>query len=55
MPLIIIAGFPSSGKTVRANQIKEYFENTHKIKCILVNEESIGLNKQFAFKGQDSI
>ncbi|XP_022911050.1 protein KTI12 homolog [Onthophagus taurus] len=30
MPLIIITGVPSSGKTTRTNQLKEYFENEGK-------------------------
>lgn len=39
MPLIIICGTPVSGKTTRANQIKDFFENKHKKNVEIISEE----------------
>ncbi|XP_047004061.1 protein KTI12 homolog isoform X1 [Schistocerca americana] len=41
MPLIIITGYPSSGKTTRASQLKEYFEERMKKTVHTVNEETV--------------
>lgn len=32
MPLIIISGLPSSGKSQRANELKEYFIRRNKVR-----------------------
>ncbi|RIB18156.1 chromatin associated protein KTI12 [Gigaspora rosea] len=50
MPLIIICGIPSSGKTTRAKQITQYFLNRfstqEKIGNVhLINDESLGITK----------
>ncbi|CAG9573338.1 unnamed protein product [Danaus chrysippus] len=39
MPLIIICGTPVSGKTIRAKQLKEFFENKHKKQVEIVSED----------------
>ncbi|OWR43413.1 KTI12 protein [Danaus plexippus plexippus] len=39
MPLIIICGTPVSGKTSRARQLKEFFENKHKKQVEIVSED----------------
>ncbi|XP_026483629.1 protein KTI12 homolog [Vanessa tameamea] len=39
MPLIIICGTPVSGKTTRANEVKEFFEKTHKKQVDIVSED----------------
>lgn len=39
MPLIILCGTPVSGKTTRANQLKEFFEKTHNKRVDIVSEE----------------
>ena len=44
MPLIVMVGIPCSGKTTRALQLKDYFENTGK-EVQIVNEEFLGLSK----------
>jgi len=44
MPLIVMCGIPSSGKTTWANEIKKFFQEKSKV-VDLVNEESMGLNK----------
>eukprot|EP00794_Sanderia_malayensis_P000251 gene251-870_t len=42
MPLIIMCGFPCSGKSLRAAQLKEYFEKEKGKKVVLIDEHSIG-------------
>lgn len=51
MPLILITGFPCSGKTTRANEIKEYFEKNHNSNVVLINEEVLSIKKDEAYKG----
>lgn len=41
MPLILITGIPSSGKSTRALEIKSYFEDVHGRTVHLVNEHDI--------------
>lgn len=50
MPLIIMWGIPSSGKTTRAKEIKKYLEEEHKKDVILLNEEELGFNKNEYYK-----
>lgn len=38
MPIIIITGIPSSGKTKRMTELREHFENTLKKKVEIVSE-----------------
>lgn len=50
MPLIIICGIPSSGKTIRSNQIKNYFIDKFKaeeksVNVNLINDENLGIAK----------
>ena len=51
MPLILICGFPSSGKTTRAIELKQFLEAKHKCDVIHINEENLFLNKIDAYKG----
>ena len=53
MPLIIICGNPSVGKTVYANQISEYLKSMGK-KCIILNEETLSISKAI-YKGTNII
>lgn len=41
MPLIIITGFPSSGKTKRTNELKAHFESRNKIVKIISENHAI--------------
>lgn len=41
MPLIIVTGYPSSGKTTRSIQLKAYFENELGKPTRLLSEEEI--------------
>ena len=38
MPLIIVTGTPSSGKTTRANELKDYFETKQEKKVDIIRE-----------------
>lgn len=38
MPLVIMCGIPSSGKTTRAMALKAALEERHKCKVVLINE-----------------
>ncbi|CAH0716972.1 unnamed protein product, partial [Brenthis ino] len=53
MPLIIICGTPVSGKTTRANEIKQFFEETHKKQVEIVSEQetivNLGYEKNSAY------
>ena len=51
MPLILICGYPSSGKTTRAHEIKKYIEENHKKEVTIINEEFLKLDKKDAYKG----
>jgi protein KTI12 len=55
MPLIIMTGFPCSGKTRRSEEIKTFFEErckkeNKKLRIHVVNDEVLGLSKT-AYKG----
>ena len=41
MPLIIICGLPSSGKTSRTNSLVDFFENCKNIKTCVVSEHKL--------------
>ncbi|GAM25867.1 hypothetical protein SAMD00019534_090420, partial [Acytostelium subglobosum LB1] len=49
MPLIVMSGPPSSGKTTRANDISKHFTELGK-KVIIINEESMLINKNAGYK-----
>jgi tRNA uridine 5-carbamoylmethylation protein Kti12 len=46
MPLILLTGFPSSGKTTRAQQLKEYFSTVVEKNVVLLCENDVVKNKQ---------
>ena len=54
MPLIIIAGYPCSGKTERANKIFNYLSKENNLPTVLINEESLLINKEEALKDYTS-
>lgn len=54
MPLIVIVGGPCCGKTTQAYKLKEFFTNEKKIETVLINEESLGLNKIDFYKDFNS-
>ncbi len=50
MPLIIVVGGPSSGKTRRATELAEHFTKVHSKNVVLINEEALKLNKAECYK-----
>lgn len=56
MPLIIITGIPSSGKTTRAQELKSYFEEKRGKKVEIISEgETIvktGYDKNTFYSGE---
>ena len=38
MPLIIFTGFPASGKSTRAQQLRDYFSTTKKVTILSEND-----------------
>lgn len=56
MPLIIVTGYPSSGKSQRANEIKDYLvkkleEDSKSYRIHVINDESLHISKD-AYKGE---
>ncbi|KAG1679067.1 Protein KTI12 [Nymphon striatum] len=46
MPLVIISGYPSSGKTTRCQQLMNYFKSNHvKKSCIIVQDDFSACSK----------
>lgn len=55
MPLVLISGYPSSGKTTRALQLKDFFESkiandgpgsrASKLRVHLINDQSLGVSR----------
>jgi len=50
MPLIVMSGIPCSGKTLRAQQLRHYFE-AKGIAVHLINEESLLIVRDHGYKG----
>ena len=48
-----MCGIPSSGKTTRALQIKQYFQEKSKV-VDLINEEFLGFNKTEYYKDSNN-
>jgi protein KTI12 len=46
MPLIVMCGRPSTGKSTRAREIKAYIEEHVKdMEVVIINEESLGMDR----------
>uniref|UniRef100_A0A3B3S5I2 Protein KTI12 homolog n=1 Tax=Paramormyrops kingsleyae TaxID=1676925 RepID=A0A3B3S5I2_9TELE len=54
MPLIVMCGFPSSGKSRRTKELKEYFLRCTERKVIVVGDETVGMAKNTAYAGETS-
>jgi len=52
MPLILITGYPSSGKTTRALELKNFFEIEFKLDVVVINEENLSIDKIEAYQGK---
>ncbi|XP_052008652.1 protein KTI12 homolog [Xyrauchen texanus] len=49
MPLVIICGYPCSGKTQRAHDLRDYFTQNTERKVHLVGEEAQGIDKNSVY------
>ncbi|XP_030856394.1 protein KTI12 homolog [Strongylocentrotus purpuratus] len=45
MPLVIMCGYPSSGKSKRSNQLQSFIESSTDKKCLIINDDSFGTDK----------
>lgn len=58
MPLILMVGLPSSGKTTRALEIQKYFKKEQKEVILISDNEVISqmnINKNVLFLGKNKI
>ena len=51
MPLIVMCGIPSSGKTKRATELCDYLRDKLNKQALLINEESIKFDKLEYYSG----
>lgn len=49
MALVMMCGLPSAGKTRRAVQLRDYFEQRGR-SVVLINEEALGLDRRACYK-----
>ena len=49
MPLIIMCGYPASGKTTRCNELKEYFSQKHGKRVEVINDDTLESNKNTVY------
>lgn len=54
MPLIVMCGFPSSGKTRRAHEIKEHLEKSTERKVHVVGDASMCIDKNSVYAGKST-
>lgn len=55
MPLVIVTGLPSSGKTRRTKELCNHFQSNEKIKkCLVVDDDETG-NKNFIYTGRKTV
>lgn len=53
MPLIVMCGYPCSGKSRRAEELKVYFEeSTERRKVHIVGDGSLGVEKNTVYAGK---
>lgn len=52
MPLIVICGYPCSGKTRRAEELKTYFEQNTERKVHIVGDEALDVQKNCVYAGK---
>ncbi|XP_029188575.2 protein KTI12 homolog [Acropora millepora] len=54
MPLVIMCGFPCSGKTKRANELKSYLQNSRGRSVQLSSDESLNFERNTAYAASSS-
>lgn len=52
MPLIIMCGYPCSGKTRRAKELKTYFEHNSDRKVHIVGDEALDVQRNCVYAGK---
>uniref|UniRef100_A0A8D2ZFE3 Protein KTI12 homolog n=1 Tax=Scophthalmus maximus TaxID=52904 RepID=A0A8D2ZFE3_SCOMX len=52
MPLVVMCGFPCSGKTRRAEELRVYFEQNSKLKVHVVEDGALGVEKNTVYAGE---
>lgn len=52
MPLIVICGYPCSGKTRRAVQLKAYFEEKCDKKVFIVGDGALDVDRNTVYAGK---
>ena len=52
MPLVLMVGIPSSGKTTRALELEQYFKEEHKQNVVVINEEFLKMDKNQSYKSK---
>ena len=51
MPLVVMCGYPCSGKSKRAQELKNYFENSRGKTVHLTGDDSISLDRNVVYAG----
>lgn len=51
MPLVIMCGFPSSGKTTRCEELAKFFREEMQKDVEIVSDRDIGLSKNDIYSG----
>ena len=51
MPFVLMCGFPSSGKSTRAEQLRQHITETTKRTVLIVGDETIGIDKNDVYAG----
>ncbi|KAK2565179.1 Protein KTI12-like protein [Acropora cervicornis] len=54
MPLVVMCGFPCSGKTKRANELKSYLQNSRGRSVQLSSDESLNFERNTAYAASSS-
>uniref|UniRef100_A0A8C7XPN2 Protein KTI12 homolog n=1 Tax=Oryzias sinensis TaxID=183150 RepID=A0A8C7XPN2_9TELE len=49
MPLVVICGYPCSGKTKRAEELKEYFDRNTERKVYIVGDGALGVERNTVY------
>ena len=55
MPLALMCGFPASGKTKRASELKHYLEKSSGKVVHVIGDQSLGVNKNTVYEGTTTI
>lgn len=51
MPLVVMCGYPSSGKSKRAEELKNHLENSRGKTVHLAGDESVNLERNVVYAG----